>query len=130
MGIDRLTRVNELLKREIAEALYRHITQDGFDMSAVMITRVIVSSNLRSARVHVSIRDHRKDRGSMMSVLHKNAQSIQQHLRKNIVLKYIPRLHFEYDDSIESGDRVLHILDELEATERDQHVEHGAEPDE
>ena len=130
MSIDRLTRVNELLKREIAEALYRHITQDGFDMSAVTVTRVIVSSNLRSARVHVSIRDHEEDRGSMMRVLHKNAQSIQQHLRKTITLKYIPRLQFEYDESIESGDRVLHILDQLEAEEKDRHPEHGEETDE
>jgi len=33
---------------------------------------------------------------------------------KNIKLKYTPRLHFHLDESIEAGDNILSILDELE----------------
>ena len=99
MGTPRLVRVNELLKREIAEDIHRNFAGSSFNTAAVTVTRVIVSSNLRKARVFVSIRDHKHDRGTMMKVLRKNAQSIQQHLRKTITLKYILGLHFEYDDS-------------------------------
>ncbi len=111
---DRLTRVNELLKREIASYLYRVMNQEGFDLSSVTVTHVIVSSNLRQARVLVSIRDHQHDRGSMLRMLRESRQAINQHLRRTVKLKYVPALNFEFDDSLSSGDHVLDILDRLE----------------
>ena len=114
MSIDRLTRVNELLKREIAATLFRMVGEEGFDVSAVTVTRVEVSSNLRHARVYVSIRDHDEDRGSMMRTLRSKARVLQQHIRKTITLKYIPVLSFHTDDSIRSGARVLELLNKME----------------
>ena len=58
MSVKRLVRVNELIKREVATALYRVMNEKGFDLSAVSVTHVITSSDLRTARVLVSIRDH------------------------------------------------------------------------
>jgi ribosome-binding factor A len=114
MTIDRLTRVNELLKREIAAMLFRVVGEEGFDVSAVTVTHVEVSSNLRHARVYISIRDHEEDRGTMMRILRSKARGLQQHLRKTITLKYIPGLSFHTDDSIRSGARVLELLDKME----------------
>ena len=53
MSVDRLVRVNELLKREIGLSLYRVITEGDFDLSAVTITKVTVSKDLAAARVLV-----------------------------------------------------------------------------
>ena len=39
MKVDRLTRVNELLRREIGGVLYRLLDPATFDLSAVTITR-------------------------------------------------------------------------------------------
>ena len=33
---------------------------------------------------------------------------------KNIKLKYTPRLHFHLDESIEEGDNILKIINELD----------------
>jgi ribosome-binding factor A len=115
MNTNRLDRVNELLKREIAAALFRVMNEKGFDLSAVTVTRVITSSNLRSARVMVSIRDHEKERARMMGRLDKHRSEIQQIIHDNVVLKYTPHLTFEMDSSIEQGDRVLSIISQLEA---------------
>ena len=130
MTIDRLTRVNELLKREIAATLFRLIGEEGFDVSAVTVTHVEVSSNLRHARVYVSIRDHDQDCGSMMRVLRGKARILQQHLRKTIKLKYIPTLSFHTDDSIRSGARVLELLDKMEQAGTVPSDDHPPEDDE
>jgi ribosome-binding factor A len=56
MRPQRLTRVNQLLKQEVAEQLFRIMHEPGFDAAACTVTRVITSSDLRHARVLMSIR--------------------------------------------------------------------------
>lgn len=114
MHIDRLTRVNELLKREIGSLLFRIMNENNFDLSAVTVTRVITSKNLRAARVLVSIRDHQRERERMLALLRKRRNDIQQHINANITLKYTPCLTFELDTSLEEGDRVLAFISKLE----------------
>lgn len=115
MSIDRLTRVNELLRREIGQALYHVLKDFEVDISAVTITRVRISGNLRTARVGVSIRDHQGERQKMLGRLKRHRSQIQQIIHKNVVLKYTPRLLFELDESVEKGDHVLDILRDMEA---------------
>ena len=117
MSVKRLTRVNELLKREIATALFRVLNEAGFDLSSVTVTHVITSSDLRTARVLVSIRDHEHERGRMLSLLRHHRSDIQAIVHKNVILKYTPHLSFELDPSIEEGDRVLSLIAQLEAAE-------------
>ena len=114
MGVKRLIRVNELIKQEVAAALYRVMNERGFDLSAVSVTHVITSSDLRTARVLVSIRDHVKQREAMIGQIQHHSGAIQAHLSKNVIIKYTPRLTFELDESIELGDRVLQIISEME----------------
>jgi ribosome-binding factor A len=117
MSIDRLTRVNELLKREIGEALFRVMQEQDFDIGAVTVTHVVVSRNLRHARVLVSIRDHESERRRMLDLLRKHRPEIQNRINRDLVLKYTPRLNFELDTSLERGDHVLEILQALQQME-------------
>lgn len=114
MSVDRLTRVNELLKREIGAALFQLVTEDEFDLSAVTVTHVETSSNLRNARVKVSIRDHQEQRQKMMAILRRHRGAIQERIGKNVILKYTPRLSFVLDTSIEKGDAILTLLHKME----------------
>jgi ribosome-binding factor A len=114
MAVDRLTRVNELLKREIGLALFQIIKEDDFDLSAVTVTHVTASSNLRNARVQVSIRDHQDQRTRMLAILRRYRGEMQERIAKNVILKYTPRLSFELDTSIEKGDVVLSLLHRME----------------
>jgi len=68
MKTDRLTRVNELLRREIGVVLYRLLDRSQFDLAALTVTHVITSSDLRSARVLISIRGHEHERGPFFTV--------------------------------------------------------------
>ncbi len=46
MRPQRLTRVNQLLKQEVAEQLFRIMHEPGFDAAACTVTRVLTSSDL------------------------------------------------------------------------------------
>ena len=113
MGVKRLIRVNELIKQEVAAALYRVMNERGFDLSAVSVTHVITSSDLRKARVLISIRDHVEQRNAMIGKIRHHRGDIQALLSENVIIKYTPRLTFELDESIELGDRVLQIISEM-----------------
>jgi ribosome-binding factor A len=127
MTIDRLTRVNQLLKQEIAESLFRVVNDPGTDIGAVTVTRVVTSSNLRNTRVFVSIRGDEEKQQALLNRIKHHRKDIQASIAKNVVMKYTPHVNFELDHSIEEGDHILNIIAKLE-------VEHPetfeSEPDE
>ena len=114
MGTPRLVRVNELLKREIAEDIYRNFADSEFDAAAITVTRVECAPDLRDANVFISIFRHEDDRDSMISYLNRHRQEVVRMMVKRVKLKYTPRLHFVLDESIEGGDNILAMLDQME----------------
>jgi ribosome-binding factor A len=124
MSSDRMLRINTLIRQEIASFLYKEINDPDFDMSAVTVTQVITSSNLRHARVLVSIRADPPKQGQMLQRLREHRIPIQEQIGRQVVIKYTPQISFELDESIAKGDHVLHMISELEA----QHPE-WPEPD-
>lgn len=114
MASSRIIRVNELLKREIAADIFRLFANSNFDTAAITVTRVETAPDLRDASVHVSIFEHEDERVSMIRFLNRHRKEIQSRMSKNVTIKYTPRLHFKLDSSIETGDRVLGILNELD----------------
>ncbi|MCX7005664.1 MAG: 30S ribosome-binding factor RbfA [Kiritimatiellaeota bacterium] len=118
-NVDRLTRVNALLKREIAESLYRVFAGCDFDFASVTVTHVFISSDLHTARVLVSILGHEKDRRGILRQLQQHHGAIQKLLSKHVILKYTPQLHFELDTSVEEGDHILRLLEKMEGEHPD-----------
>ena len=114
MGTPRLVRVNELLKREIAEDLYRNYAGSDFDAAAITVTRVECAADLRDANVFISIFGHEDRRDGMIAYLNRHRQEIIRMMIKRVKLKYTPRLHFILDESIEGGDNILSMLAEME----------------
>jgi ribosome-binding factor A len=117
MSVDRLERVNELLKREIGEALYKVFANDTLNLACITVTRVKASRNLRNATVSVSIFGHDNERGTILQKLTQKAAPLQSMINRNLRLKYTPRLHFILDRSIAKGDHVLNILTHLDIPE-------------
>jgi ribosome-binding factor A len=114
MGTSRLVRVNELLKREIAEDLYRNYAGSDFDAAAITVTRVECAPDLRNANVFISIFGHEDERDRMIGYLNRHRQEIIRLMIKRVKLKYTPRLHFILDESLEGGDHILSLLAEME----------------
>jgi ribosome-binding factor A len=114
MGTPRLVRVNELLKREIAEDIHRNFSGSNFDTAAVTVTRVECAADLRDANVFISIFGHEDNRDRMIAHLNRHRQEVIRLMIKRVKLKYTPRLHFVLDESLEGGDRILSLLAEME----------------
>lgn len=114
MSIDRLTRVNQLLKQEVAETLFRVVNDPGADMGAVTVTRVVTSSNLRRAKVFLSIRGNEEQQRELFSLVLSHRKAVQHAVARDVVLKYTPQLSFEMDHSIEEGDHILEVISKLE----------------
>ena len=128
MSIDRLERVNALLRRAIGEALYKVFAGDPIDLAAVTVTRVETARNLRNATVSVSIFGHEHDRGTLLRKLAGKADALQTIINRELTLKYTPRLRFMLDGSVEKGDHVLDVLSKLDIPEDDTE-EHADDAD-
>jgi ribosome-binding factor A len=115
MSVDRLERVNALLRREIAEAVPGVMSNEGVDCAAITITQVRVARNLRNATVSVSILGHEAERRTMIRKLAHRHVAFQRLINRDMRLKYTPVLQFTLDESIEKGDRVLGVLTRLAA---------------
>jgi len=114
MAVDRLERVNALLRREIGEALYKVFADGSLDLASVTVTQVRAARNLRNATVSVSVFGHEGERGAIIRRLADKARELQACINRDLVLKYTPRLRFELDGSVEKGDHVLGVLSRLE----------------
>ena len=115
MSVDRLERVNALLRREIAEAVPAVMLNEGVDCAAITVTQVRVARNLRNATVSVSILGHDRERRVMIRKLAHRHVAFQRLINRDMKLKYTPVLQFTLDESIEKGDHVLDVLTRLAA---------------
>ena len=113
----RLERVRELLKRELGEIIRREIplSQAGL----ITVNDVGVAADLKSAVVYVGVIGTTDQRKRAAVLLDKEARRFQGMIGRAVVLKYTPHLKFEVDESIERGNRVLAIIDEIEKTTPD-----------
>jgi ribosome-binding factor A len=108
----RLQRVRELLKREIGEVIRREVPVA--EAGLITVNDVDVTSDLHSATVYVGILGNAEQQKKGFTELNQHRKRIQGLMGKAVVLKYTPQLRFVLDESIEHGNRVLRIIDELE----------------
>ena len=114
MKADRITRVNELVRRELGIQLYRIVNRPDFDPAAVTFTHALTSVDLRSCRVLVSILGDEAQQERMLGILKKHRVEFQEAISQNVVLRYTPQIHFVLDHSVEQGDHVLQLLQKME----------------
>ena len=119
---DRLTRVNELLKREIADNLEKCLLFSGGG-ALVSVTEVKTSVDLRNATVFISIfvPKNGSKHDIWNEILEKRIE-IQRNIAKNLKFKHTPVIAFKLDERLEEGDRVLQLLNEMEENSESEEV--------
>ena len=83
------------------------------------ITSVSVSSNLKEATVHVSAMGTDDEKSEVFQGLKAAGSYLRKSLGDRLSLRYIPRLDFQMDDSIERGARLNSIINNLDLPEED-----------
>ena len=114
MSVDRLERVNSLLKRVIAESMFTVMQGDTVAPGLITVTEVRCGKDLRDATVKVSVFGDDALKETAMQHLRHNARRFQQIVNREVRLKFTPRLLFQLDRSLEKGDEVLAILSRLD----------------
>jgi ribosome-binding factor A len=112
MPSHRLLRVRELLKREIGEAIRREIPVQQAGL--VTVNDVDIAGDLKNAKVYLGLLGTSEQKKTALKLLNDHRARIQSFVAKTVVLKYTPRLKFLVDQSVDRGDRVLKIIEELE----------------
>lgn len=105
----RLTRINELLKREIGTVLQRDYEWSG---ALVTVSAVEVTQDLKEGKVWMSILGG--DPGEVLGQLNQQRGAIQSKVMKRVVLKSTPVLSFRHDDSAGRGVDMVNLLDEVD----------------
>ena len=112
MSNHRLLRVRELLKRTIGEVIRREFPVESIGL--VTVNDVEPAGDLKSATVFISILGGAEQQKRGLELLTQNRIRIQSLVGRSVVLKYTPTLRFLIDDSVVRGNRVMHIIEELD----------------
>jgi ribosome-binding factor A len=107
---ERMRRVNEAVRETLAEAIGElKDPRIGF----VTVTAVKTSSDLRQARVYVSVLGNERKRQKTLEGLESAHGVLQAKLATELRMKRTPQLTFEYDPTVEEGVRMSRLIDEL-----------------
>src|SRR5215218_7793058 len=110
---DRMRRVNEAV-REVVSARIAEGLRDpriGF----VTVTSVDTSTDLRQARVYVSVLGSEEERDETLAGLQSAHGLFQQAVASELRMKRTPTLQFVFDESIDRGMRITKLLGDDEA---------------
>ncbi len=115
----RTERVNDLLRQEISE-LINHQVKDPRLGGFVTVTEVSTSSDLRYAKVFVSIMGSEQDKRKVLQGLASASGFLRRGLGVRLSMRRIPELVFHQDDSIERGAHILELIKETSEHEKEQ----------
>ncbi|MDP3954121.1 MAG: 30S ribosome-binding factor RbfA [bacterium] len=109
--MDRLKRVNELLKEELGLIIKEEV--DFEDDMLITVIGVDVSPTLEHANVRVSVFPEDKIDSALGSLKDK-IYDIQQRLNRRLIMRKVPKIRFEIDRTEEHASRVEELLDKIE----------------
>lgn len=102
-----------MLREELSLLISTELTDERLADAMVNVTDVVVSQDLRNARVYV---EHALPPASTRSVLQALGHAhgyLRQSLARNLSLRYIPELTFHLDTSSERGRRIDELLNTI-----------------
>ena len=95
----RMERVNGLLREEIAGLLASQVNDPRLK-GIITITQVRAASDLRSARVYVSVMGTEAVRQEALAGIQSSASYLRRELRSRVSLRHVPFLTFQLDDAM------------------------------
>ena len=105
----RTERVSEEIREEVAKIVAElKDPRIGF----VTITRVGLTPDLRTARVHVGVLGDAAQKEKTLAGLRQAAGFIRRGLGQRIRIRHVPELIFHYDQGLDATERVARLLDE------------------
>ena len=110
----KLDRLNHTFTEEISKVINEEIKDE--DIKFVTITAVDISSDLSYAKVYFTnlIDD---DREKVLNALNRASGFIRNKLMDMVEIRKMPELTFIYDESIEYGNKIEKIIEDIKKEE-------------
>lgn len=124
----RVARVAKAIEREISQLLMKGLKDERVGIGMTSVTGVEVSGDLQHAKIFVSVYASEEGRQQVMDGLEASVWRVRKEIGQRVRLRRTPEISFHLDRSIDRGNRVLSILNQLQA-DRDTHP-HAAESSE
>lgn len=119
----RTQQVGEMLRAELDDIIRKEVKDPRIGFFS--LTRVEVPTDLRSARVYVSVLGSDDERASTVEALRQAAGYIRFHLKPRLRMRQIPELDFRDDRSMEYAQEISEVLAEVRA--RDEEIRRKTE---
>lgn len=113
----RTDRLDSQIRQELMTLLQREMKDPRVGFATV--TRVETARDLGSAKVWISVLGTSEEQKATVKALTDAAPWLRRQLAERLTIRHIPQLVIRHDDSIEAGDRVLRLLNELERDRAD-----------
>lgn len=118
----RTQQVGEMLRAELDDIIRKEVKDPRIGFFS--ITRVQVPTDLRSARVFVSVLGSEEERQKTIDALRQAAGYIRFHLKPRLRMRQIPELDFRDDRSMEYAQEISEVLAEVRS--RDEEIRRKA----
>ena len=116
----RVSRVSALIKREVSQMLLHGIKDDRVGSGMVSITDIDLSGDLQHATIFVSIYGTESAKIETMEGLKASTAFVRKELGHRIRLRRTPEIIFKEDTSLERGDQMLNLLNQISQTRQER----------
>lgn len=106
----RADRVAAQLRRELGALVREAVAEHG--LPSVSVSDVEVTRDMAHAKVYVTALQQERSVEALRG-LKAVAGEIRFRLARAVDMRHVPELHFHYDDSVDRGERIDHILRDL-----------------
>ncbi|MGG0718789.1 30S ribosome-binding factor RbfA [Robertmurraya massiliosenegalensis] len=114
----RSNRVGEQMKKELGEIIGRKIKDPRIGF--VTVTDVQVTGDLQQAKVFISVLGDDEQKENTLKGLAKAKGFIRSEIGQRIRLRKTPEILFEFDESIDYGNRIDSLLYKLQAESQEK----------
>ena len=106
----KIERLNHKFAIEISNIIKEEVKDERIDF--VTVTDVSITNDLSHAKVYVTVlKDEERD--NAIKALNKARGFIEMELSKRVDIRKMPELKFVYDESIEYGNKIEHIIEKI-----------------
>ncbi len=110
MSSRRQKQINHSIRREISDLLI-HQVNDPRIHGLISVTEVDVSPDLKQAKVYISIMGDKQEKSEVFQGIISASEFLRRELGNRMRMRYIPRLIFERDDSMEKAEHLNQLID-------------------
>jgi ribosome-binding factor A len=109
--MSRTERISHEIKKEISRILREDVSDPRIGF--ISLTDVDITPDLKYAKIFVSVLGDEKNKKKSLRGLKSATPFIKLKLGESLNLRFVPDIKFIYDNSLERGDRLLNLMNDI-----------------